>query len=310
MSESQGPVLRTLLPVIGPVFHYTNSQGLLGMLETKVLWASEASSLNDLAEVRQGWDLIYDLLKARPHSEGRDTLLEVPDWSTRRQNEVFVLSASTASDDANQWRGYAGNDGYAVGLDTTRDLAVRTDAHKSSASADWADIGAMIRSTVFVSPWYQVLYDEQPLEAALDELIAEVPRIRARAQAEPTWEDANTRWKEEEAELWHLLGTLAHLVKAPGWRGENEVRIVATAIIPEAHIQHRAGTRGITSYMELTGAAYGHPQRSTVFNPNPLPITTVKLGPGLPGENRATITRLLNQSGVTATVSSSSLPMR
>jgi hypothetical protein len=39
------------------VWHYTNAAGLLGILRSNVLWATDAFFLNDAAEVTYGIDL-------------------------------------------------------------------------------------------------------------------------------------------------------------------------------------------------------------------------------------------------------------
>jgi len=45
-------------PAKQPIHHYTSSSGLLGILKEGVLWANEATSLNDVSEVHYGWDFI------------------------------------------------------------------------------------------------------------------------------------------------------------------------------------------------------------------------------------------------------------
>src|SRR5664279_4177638 len=119
----------------GSVFHYTSAQGLLGIVPSGTVWASEASSLNDLAEVRQGWEAISRLLVSREDSEARQLLISLATHPLDAPHEVFVLSASTAGDDANQWRLYAdGGRGYALELDGTVQLAAFT-AVEASAPA-------------------------------------------------------------------------------------------------------------------------------------------------------------------------------
>ncbi len=36
------------------VYHYTSPVGLVGVMQQRELWASEATSLNDLSEVKKG----------------------------------------------------------------------------------------------------------------------------------------------------------------------------------------------------------------------------------------------------------------
>src|SRR4051812_46887785 len=126
------PANRLMPPSIttfrGSAFHYTSSAGLLGSLENKSIRASAASSLNDLGEVRQGWALIRRLLAELPESDAVDLLKRFADEPMRSEHEVFVLSASTRGDDANQWRLYADDGhGYAIELDASVPLAAVSD---------------------------------------------------------------------------------------------------------------------------------------------------------------------------------------
>ena len=42
----------------GVLFHYTSLAGLMGVLKTGELWASELRSLNDTTELTRGFDLL------------------------------------------------------------------------------------------------------------------------------------------------------------------------------------------------------------------------------------------------------------
>src|SRR3954454_3229480 len=90
-----------------PVFHYTSATGLLGIVKSKCVWASAAASLNDKAEIRQGWSEIKAWLEAQKRTYEIETLLDYAEAPFQDTHEVFVLSGSTAGDDANQWRLYA-----------------------------------------------------------------------------------------------------------------------------------------------------------------------------------------------------------
>jgi hypothetical protein len=78
-------------PASGSVFHYTSAQGLLGIIPSGKVWASEASSLNDLAEVRQGWETISRVLMTLTDSEGRQLLIDFAERPMKATHEVFVF---------------------------------------------------------------------------------------------------------------------------------------------------------------------------------------------------------------------------
>lgn len=293
----------------GPVYHYTSSVGLLGLVESGCLWASEATSLNDLAEVRHGWEVVKAWLAKQPSSGAIDLLTEMAEDPLEEKHEVFVLSASTAGDDANQWRlyGQSGN-GYAVELDAGVSLAAISDAPEanrtitSASGSSTINLGWLLGENATVSPWYHVLYSEAEAATALEQLLEatarELPRLEAASDEEEFMELRDVlNGKALEA-----LGTIAHLLKGPGFAGEREVRVVASFLLADQHIRYRPGPNGIVSFGLLTRAPKGHPttqvlhwskKRSKKRPGKPLPIGSVRLGPLLNEEHANTVKRLL-----------------
>jgi hypothetical protein len=109
------------------IFHYTTPAGLLGLVTGRELWATEASGMNDVSEVRQGWDFTRAWLADQdPEDALIRELLRVAQIGDNTQGQhpaqtrdgIFMCCASLRGDDANQWRLYAGSArGYAVELD-------------------------------------------------------------------------------------------------------------------------------------------------------------------------------------------------
>lgn len=297
-----------------PVYHYTSSQGLLGLVQTGCVWASEATSLNDLAEVRHGWDLVKAWLARQSPSEAVDLLTQMANDPFEKKYEVFVLSASTARDDANQWRLYAqGGNGYAIELDPSVELAAISDASKtkrtvkSSSGTRTANIGWYLGESATVTPWYHVLYTEDEVAAALHQLLTatdrELPRLQDARDAEEFAERKDILY----GQALEALGAIAHLVKGAGFSGEREVRVVATFMLANQHIRYRQGPHGVVSYGVLTRAPKGHPPHLVLHwttkgrdkRPGkPLPIRSVRLGPLLNKEHVSTVRRLLVSNGV------------
>lgn len=292
-----------------PVYHYTSSSGLLGLVESGCLWASEATSLNDLAEVRHGWDVVKAWLARQPVSEAVELLTQMAADPLDQKHEVFVLSGSTAPDDANQWRLYAQNgNGYAVELDPSVELAAISDAPeaKQTVKTDSGDrtinLGWFLGESATVSPWYHVLYSESQAATALEELLTatarELPRLGT-ATDEVEYAELRDVLYGQALEA---LGAIAHLLKGPGFSGEREVRVVATFLLADQHIRYRSGQHGIVSYGLLTRAPKGHPTTRVMHWPRtsrgarpgkPLPIQSVRLGPLLNEEHVSTVKRVL-----------------
>ncbi|MFE7503744.1 DUF2971 domain-containing protein [Promicromonospora sp. NPDC057488] len=270
----------------GRVYHYGSARTLLGVVEDGVLWASETAGLNDVAEIRGGWDFIENWLDAQPcaeaswHADGEWEWNEDFDWSgpavlllrslipgaelaskERRQavartaTQTFVLCASTRDDDANQWRLYGGEGrGYAIGLDASVPLAVLGDEALVPESPHLASVDAFF-SAVQVTPWLHVLYTNDQREKALRELVKHVAdEIKNSAQrTDVVSEEEEEMGATLEQDASTHLETIAWLIKSPGFQGENEVRVVVTAYSPENHLHFRESPVGIVRYYQLVG---------------------------------------------------------
>jgi hypothetical protein len=93
------------------VYHYTNSPGLLGIVQSRAIWATSIEYLNDAKEFSYARDLAEDVIRQLPEqgesevsSHLRRCLLE--GIREPRANKVFVTSFSKFGDRLSQWRGY------------------------------------------------------------------------------------------------------------------------------------------------------------------------------------------------------------
>jgi hypothetical protein len=147
------------------LMHYTSLDGLQGIIGSDCLWATDASFLNDSSEITHYFDTRLEVLvssevrkfaieQAREPAElarmiregGIDASIavEAQKWSsairraTLSVNRPFVLSLSGPSDQRvkqsgllSQWRGYGGEGGYALVLDTAKiELAMQRENKK------------------------------------------------------------------------------------------------------------------------------------------------------------------------------------
>lgn len=301
----------------GNVFHYTGAAGVLGMIQNRTLRASEASGMNDLAEVRQGWSAIIKLLEAMPRGDILDLLLDFANDPMEAQHEVFVLCAAHDGDDANQWRLYGDQaKGYAVELDST--VALGVVSATATAAPVTRVVGGRLKDLAEVSAWLHVMYSNDEIENALVELIASVRDERARIDSSAgSEEEASERWQELSADAYGALSTIAHLIKSPGFSGEREVRLVTTFMWIGEHVHYRAGAYGIVGYVELGTSPTGHATRHVIARPTaasplgPLPILSIRLGPQASKEQKSTLEALLNRQGLgSVRVTASEVPLR
>src|ERR1700730_9126099 len=106
--ESSPLPLRTL-------YHYTTQTGLLGILESKSIWASEIRFLNDATEFRTALEAVGAELSKQltelDSGEG-DARGEVifRELTALEEADVFVLSLTEKGDDLSQWRAHGGGE--------------------------------------------------------------------------------------------------------------------------------------------------------------------------------------------------------
>lgn len=105
------------------IFHYTDINGLKGILENRGFWLSEALFLNDAEEIYNGvkiTKLLIDQLLSKKrysmfHNILTNTLCELESSNFRHH---YIASFSLKQDDLEQWRAYAKNgSGICIGFD-------------------------------------------------------------------------------------------------------------------------------------------------------------------------------------------------
>lgn len=151
------------------LWHYTSANGLLGILESGAIWASDLRFLNDSSENRRMKELLMQHLETRgegeydafnmwlealaaggqPEShvykrvsrhEYEDRLTEIKEALREyKQSEIFVACFSAESDSLGQWRAYGKNPSYAIGFDAEklRNIGIerQLDMHAGAPSA-------------------------------------------------------------------------------------------------------------------------------------------------------------------------------
>jgi hypothetical protein len=94
-----------------PLYHYTTTAGLIGIVESKSLWASGIQYLNDTTEYRHATSVAMDLLRRKlatlidPRNDLYQLMLK-GESLYRDDTAVFVGSLSEAKDKLSQWRAY------------------------------------------------------------------------------------------------------------------------------------------------------------------------------------------------------------
>lgn len=128
MISSIGSELDRLQPDIPDVlFHYSDANAVLGIIQNKCLYASDYRFLNDSKEFIHAMDVAKTFIGESLSTDSNDYTQLIydiafsmnPDSAFPAQTKVFIACLTEESDSLGQWRAYGNNGrGYAVGLHT------------------------------------------------------------------------------------------------------------------------------------------------------------------------------------------------
>jgi Protein of unknown function (DUF2971) len=324
---------RTVPEAHAELLHYTSVTGLLGILESDSLRATNAAFLNDYTELSLFFERrLAKILEAGISAElAADPRLQVlPQFAstpqqaetaisqyangmadtiritTERFNEPYLTCFSAPANDRvlddgllSQWRGYGKDGGYALVFDSRK----LEELLKNEASSFWYQH----------AQWGDVHYYQDD-----DDMASAEPEIHA---AEGSLRAAIGRYvkKPDSSELestFEPIATLACLYKHWGFHEESEVRIVAIPPNEELIREGRATgelrpvrprnvfTRGGTPvpYLDL----FAPNSRSEAFR---LPVQRVIVGPHPQSQlRRQAVEQVLRTRGVRAEVVVSQIP--
>lgn len=277
------------------LFHYTTAEGLLGILKSSQLWASDLRFLNDVQEGLYAKQLLLDAVAgmpnpvldpnhwAYPHGpSGVDAFVEyhrlVIDTIRTSTFGVFVACFCDSGDLLSQWRAYGSDHGYAVEFST------------ESLEAALAGRPFLVGSAL-----HRVRYGEVPAQEMVGRALESVGDTNLNHPGVKAWHKA--------VELTAMLAT----VKDPGFREECEWRLIGAlapysggppkAKLDDSGIRFRATPIAIVPYIELSIALDA--------------IVSIRIGPGRYGDVRqAGVEALLSAIGSKAKVVRSVVPLR
>jgi len=252
------------------LYHYTDSRGLLGMLETNTIRATEAGFLNDSAELDYVYTVVSTVaerqkkrLQTQAARKLAARLARAREGALPLMKSVYVACFSQERDLLSQWRAYA-NDGlgYAIGLDPATQFQVgETRARKS-----W-NAPRLVRVT----------YDDAVPGSLVDGFVAAVLKLVDRVASRSKRLEAFAADRGESA-LVRGIGRLASAVKNPGFREENEWRLVFENHGPGGTFESLGfmpSRFGLTPYVSLRVTRRGRQKLPL------LPIRELVLGPKL-----------------------------
>jgi len=198
------------------LWHYTNGQGLLGILSSGTLYSTQVSRLNDSSEIRYGQALFQKALTESVATFTGDdrvkqfairylkmidvvaTLMTPP----HAPSPFFVTCFSSEPDDLSTWRAYgSGQRGYAIAF-KAKNLFYQP------------------------NPLLKVNYDSSLHRELATEVVAATLKFYEEG-LQGKQEHEIPAWDQEFIQAWESKVTyLLPLVKDPGFKSENEYRIL------------------------------------------------------------------------------------
>lgn len=315
----------------GELYHYTTAAGLSGILQSKSLWATHTSFMNDEEEILGFYDrvlpkILHPIYK-KYIKEVRDNpkflaLIGTTPIERYCSNEFaqlignfkgvapithdhYVTSFSTTNDAwirehglLSQWRAYGPDGGYAIVFDTRpfEKLLDEEAAHYKGDTYSWADVQ------------YELHPNRRTGDADTDNWIEILER------ASDKYFRSNS--SDDLGELLEPLTILSTLFKHRGFDEEKEVRLVLSLFGSEmeSHVGIKAAPEHPVKAMVRGGATVPFVElcvKETNGVRENLPIKKVIVGPHRDkNERKRAVQLLLRQHGVSAEVCVSDIPYR
>lgn len=272
----------------GPFYHYTSIDALLGIVTSRVLWATNVYFLNDATESRLGLEMFQaSVMSALETSSG----IEREFWDFVRpalthrmehESAVYVLCFSAQKDQLSQWRGYTPHGkgvciGFSSGLLVDRMTAQEWEFQPCRYSSD-----------------SQLGYVEAVLQ-----------RMRREVLAEPLPKDRRRHFQEVFKNVLPDVLKVASFIKSAAFKEEQEWRFFSPPILASnSRVQFRVGHTTLIPQVDFELVANPHAQ---------FPIDEIIVGPcPTSEESRAAIHALMRRygSGAPPMIRNSSIPYR
>ena len=242
MSGSLINIINALFPAVPEfeLFHYTSIEAMLGIIENKVLWASDLRYVNDTSEILYFVQVVcarIDEMRSEVNPWENEVISQLDDWLRYSfltdGPMIFSASFTEKGDLLSQWRGYTPHGrGISLGFDPV------------SFSLTIASHGFNLG---------KCLYDEARQRAIITELISTVVDIARTIGPKPDVQPTRSFWAAFESvgsEIMHV----APFFKHPMFSEEHEWRCVSSPIkdIARSEMYFRPGASFLIPYQKMT----------------------------------------------------------
>ncbi len=279
------------------LFHYTNSAGMRGILESSSLWATDYRFLNDASEIAYGVTLFEAIVQERATRAQNNVISEFLSRTLRTANpfdgmfDCYIACFCERDDLLNQWRVYANSGGgYALGL-KAKEVGRR-----------WGDLKPAQDFTL-----RKVIYDEELQKRLISEVVDLTINILSEASENLTVADANNLIARSCQFVRTEVADYLISFKHPAFAVEQEWRLCHIVMRGEEdHVRFRDGPYGLTPYVCLD------PSPMAGVHHNKLPLAKITHGPAInPSNVRFALDKLLRSKQYSfVDIEGSTLPVR
>ncbi|MFA5072947.1 MAG: DUF2971 domain-containing protein [Nitrospirota bacterium] len=261
------------------VYHYTTFAGLLGIVQSGVLWTSDIRYMNDSAEMKYTVDLIGAEIAQRITAGHKNPHLlnQFLDWVSPRMAYGHMLFCASFRSNGNllsQWRGYSPL-GKGVSIGFNPDYLV------SCATSQSFSIGKCV---------YEPADQRKLIKQVIDEVenLAHDQYSKASESKEQRENSCYDVFTKIESDLLRIAAILKH----PSFQEEEEWRIVSPVLTDyvSSPVLFREGATMLVPYLEFNLA---------LKKKKPIPLDHIFLGP-TPNKNLSmnSLTMFLSKNGI------------
>jgi len=267
------------------LYHYTAADGLLGMLQSHQIWATNVRFMNDRSELDYGINLVCRVFeedefvgklppKDKPAFTKIKKTIRLMLDDVEKNTTHFAICFCEKENLLSQWRGYGqSGSGFALGFETERLNEFVAEPCPDSNIRPERSVPVILR---------RVIYDEYAQK--------DFVRSCIRTIVKSIQFDRNVKTRVQTELLYTPLGTVVVRLlyeclvcfKHPGFYEEEEWRLIQQGRVGDqdvTRVDFRTRSGRIVSYTPLTfrSAADARPRQGR--DPNALPIVAITYGP-------------------------------
>lgn len=273
-------------PLPSAVYHYTDTQGLLGILESGKLWATDYRYLNDSSELLYTYRLASQLAREAldgSHGPLAQRFLEevgsAPRPDVYVETPYYLCCFSEIDNSLSQWRAYGGKQGFS--LQFPGDIS-----QFPIAAGQGQNPGITLLKVIYDQDFHRQ-YLTSLISGLVDLCSSELLEYQVHQVGEREALDGILPF------WWGQQDRVCYRFKHPDFAVENEWRLVIWG--SQYTEQFRQGAT-ITPYIDLELFSFGYP--TTPESTGSLPLSAVRHGPSnLPTETKLALGRLLVARG-------------